>query len=394
MDRDQSLRVLVIDDEPGMRTGTERVLSRFRAAYPDLDVEVGFAVESAPTGEAGLEAIAGHRPDILLLDYKLPGISGLDVQNQLAEQGPEILTVMVSAYSSLQTVITATKRGAYDFLVKPFTPEELRGTVRKAAHHLLVQRQAIRFAEERRQIRFEFIRVLGHELKAPLAAVEGYLDIMQSHLLGAQIDAYDTVVARSLVRIEGMRKLILDLLDLTRIESGRKERTLAPVDLAPRVEVALELVAGEAARRKIRLVAQVRGPLVLTADVGEVDIILNNLVSNAVKYNRDGGSVTVAAEERGEGVVIAVSDSGIGMTQAETERLFREFSRIRNERTKDILGSGLGLSIVKKIAALYHGDVAVASQPDVGTTFTVSLARAGGGAGEGSRTAVPVAPAG
>jgi len=380
----QVLRILVVDDEPGMRKGGDRILSRFAAAYPDLDAEVAFEVETAATGEEALETIAARPPDILLLDYKLPGISGLDVQGALVEQATDILTVMVSAYSSLQTVIAATKRGAYDFLVKPFTPDELRSTVRKAAHHVLVHRQALRLAEERRQVRFEFIRVLGHELKSPLAAVEGYLDIMQTHVLGDEIGPYDTMVERSLMRIEGMRKLILDLLDLTRIESGKKERALAVVDLEERVDAALELVRTEAQRRDISLIFERAGAVQLEADTGELDIILNNLISNAVKYNRDGGSVTVEVED-GEGQVsVSVADTGIGMTPEESERLFREFARIKNEKTKNILGSGLGLSIVKKIVALYDGDVTVESAADVGTTFTVTLSRAGGTGAEGT----------
>ena len=150
----ETLKVLVIDDEPGMRKGSERALRRYLAKISELQTTVGFTVGQAASGEDGLEMIAREVPDILLLDYKLPGLSGLEVQEQLVERNIHILTVMISAYSSLQTVITATKRGAFDFLVKPFTPDELRVTIQKAAQHLLVRRQALRLAEERKQIRF------------------------------------------------------------------------------------------------------------------------------------------------------------------------------------------------------------------------------------------------
>ena len=140
---EDTLNILVVDDEPGMRKGTARALRKFTAEYADLQTRVGFTVEQAATGEEALALIGRQVPDILLLDYKLPGISGLEVQEQFAARKREILTVMISAYGSLQTVITATKRGAFDFLVKPFTPDELRMTLRKAAHHLLVHRQAL-----------------------------------------------------------------------------------------------------------------------------------------------------------------------------------------------------------------------------------------------------------
>lgn len=370
-----TLRVLVVDDEPGMRKGAERSLRHYVAEFSDLQATVSFAVDQAETGEAALAAIETQQPDILLLDYKLPGISGLEVQERLAEQKRDVLTVMISAYSSLQTVITATKRGAFDFLVKPFTPDELRVTLHRAAHHLLLHRQALQLAEERRRIRFEFIRVLGHELKAPLAAVEGYLRLFQKRALGSELPRYDQVIDRSLIRIEGMRKLIFDLLDLTRIESGNKQRDLAEIDLCEVVRKAIETAQPEAEKRRLTLHAEMPAAVPMTADRSEMEIILNNLVSNAVKYNRDGGSVTVLLVDAGDRIQCAVADTGIGMTAGECAKLFGEFARIRNEKTAAILGSGLGLSIVKRLAALYDGEVSVESEPDVGSTFTVALSR-------------------
>lgn len=372
------LKVLVVDDEAGMRTGVERALRTFAVDYPDLRVSAGFAVEQAASGEEALAAIARQVPDLMLLDYKLPGISGLEVQQQLVQQRLAILTVMISAYGSLQTVIAATKQGAYDFLVKPFTPEELRATLRKATHHLLLQRQALRLEQERWQVRFEFIRVLGHELKSPLAAVEGFLQLMERQVLGPDLAAYQALISRGAARLDGMRKLIADLLDLTRIESGNKERRLEEVDLCRVAEVAAETFAELAAQRHISIHLDLPPSLLLTADRGELEMILNNLLSNALKYNREGGRVTVKARDCGATVELAVADTGIGMSAAETARLFREFSRIKNENTAAIPGSGLGLSIVEKLAALYHGEVRVESRPGVGSTFTVVLRRPAG----------------
>ncbi len=369
----ETLNVLVCDDEPGMLKGTERALRRHQIELVDLQTTVAFNVVMADSGEKALERIQAERPDILLLDYKLPGISGLEVQEQLAQQGLDILTVMISAYSSLQTVITATKRGAFDFVVKPFTPDELRTTVQRAAHHLLLHRQALRLAEERKQIRFEFIRVLGHELKAPLAAVEGYMRLLEKQALGDQISQYGHIVERSLIRLDGMRKLIYDLLDLTRIESGKKQRDLVSVDVCEAVRMAVETALPEAQERQISIHADIPDELTMHADRGELEIILNNLLSNAVKYNKDEGSVTITVANQGDQVRIDVADTGIGMSPEESARLFNEFVRIKNEKTASILGSGLGLSIVKKLVALYGGTISVASEKDVGTTFTVVL---------------------
>jgi signal transduction histidine kinase len=369
----EQLRILVVDDEPGMRTGIERSLRRFSVTLPDLDGEVLFSLDTVDSGEGALARIEASPPDILLLDHKLPGMSGLDVLHELVETKRDVLTIMITAYASLDTAITATKRGAYDFLAKPFTPEELKAAVRKAAKHLLLQRQARRLAEEKRQVRFQFISVLGHELKAPLAAVEGYLNILRDKSAGDNPAAYQQAVDRSLVRLQGMRKLILDLLDLTRIESGNRKRELAPLDVCEVAKGAIETLNPDAAAKRVTIELATPGAVPMRADRADLEMIFNNLVSNAVKYNREGGQVRVAIEGRNGTIRIAVADTGIGMTPAERAQLFREFSRIKNPQTRHILGSGLGLSILKKVTALYEGDVEVQSEPGVGSTFTVIL---------------------
>jgi signal transduction histidine kinase len=112
----------------------------------------------------------------------------------------------------------------------------------------------------------------------------------------------------------------------------------------------------------------------MQADPDEIEIIVNNLVSNAVKYNKDGGSVNVVMRISSSGLTIKVEDTGIGMAEDDVKLLFQEFVRIKNEKTKLITGSGLGLSIVKKLVEeTYHGTISVTSTPDVGSTFEVKL---------------------
>ena len=366
--------------------GIARALSEFTIRAKDLDEDVGFVVEQAESAEQALDillptpAVAPDKPpvDLLLLDHKLPGMTGLEVLDRIAGKYEGLMTVMITAYASLETAVAAIKHGAYDFLAKPFTPLELRTTVRKAAESLLLARQARRLAAEKRQVRFQFISVLAHELKAPLAAIEGYLHIVRDRSAGNDQAIYDHMMDRGLVRLEGMRKLISDLLDLTRIESGQKRRDLAELDVRDSARLAIESVMPEARKRDIAIECRSDGAVKLIADRGEMDIIFNNLVSNAVKYNRDGGKVVVELARSDGRVTIAVTDTGIGMTPEEAGRLFQDFVRIKNEKTRNVLGSGLGLSIVKKLSTLYGGDVSVRSQPDVGSTFTVVLRGDGG----------------
>ena len=369
----ETLNILVVDDEFGMRQGAERSLRNFTVELPDINGEVRFAIRTASTGSELEEKLASGPTDILLLDHKLPDTTGLDILDRISERSLDLLTIMITAYASLETAVAATRRGAYDFLAKPFTPEELRGAVRKAARHLILQRQARRLAEEKRQVRFQFISVLAHEMKAPIAAIEGYLHMIQERTLGGDLTSYDHMLKRCFIRTDGMRKLIADLLDLTAIESGQRVRTIVSVEVLESARQAAENARAEAEQRRIRVELDVPAGLAVQGDRSEIDMIFNNLVSNAVKYNRDGGSVRVSAAECPDSVRISVEDTGIGMSSDESKKLFNDFSRIKNEKTRHILGSGLGLSTVKKLATLYSGEVAVTSQPDVGSTFTVVL---------------------
>jgi two-component system sensor histidine kinase/response regulator len=368
-----TLKVLAVDDEKGMTMGIHRALDGLTINVPEVSAEVTLEVATAVTGEEAVEILKAQPVDILLLDYKLPGINGLEVLEAVGDICPDMLTVMITAYASIETAIVATKRGAYDFLPKPFTPADLKHTVRRAVIRIMLAREARRLEAEKKQVRFEFIRVLGHELKAPIGAVAGYLYLLRDKTLGNDVDAYGELVGRSLLRLEQMRKLIADLLDMTRLESGQKKRQLEVVNVGDAASDAIELIKGEADARGIRVLCQVDQGSQIQADRGEIDMILNNLLTNAVKYNKDNGEVDIKVV-RGEGeLVIRVADTGIGMTDDEQKLLFHEFSRIKNAETREVIGSGLGLSILQRLADLYSGEIDVTSEKGKGSVFTVTL---------------------
>lgn len=369
----EKLEVLVVDDEPGMRMGIVRTLQDYQVNLQDVQQEVVFNVNQASTAEEGLDIINRTPPQILLLDQKLPGMSGLELLKKIDLKNIDMLVIMITAYASLETAIEATRRGAYDFLAKPFSPSDLKNMIQKAASRVIFQRQAKQLAEEKKRLRFEFISVLAHELKAPLAAIEGYLRMVQDKTLGDAAAAYDHMIDRSLIRLEGMRKLIFDLLDLTKVESHQKKREISDVSVYDIAEHCIETASVEAVKQNIEIEWDVPKDLVIKADGSEIEIILNNLLSNAVKYNRQGGKACLRVSKEGEKIKIIVSDTGIGLSKDEAAKLFNDFVRIKNHKTVKILGSGLGLSLVKKLAMFYNGDVSVESEPDVGSTFTVEL---------------------
>ena len=219
----ETLHILVVDDEYGMRRGAERALRDITLSLPDINGEVRFEIRTAATGKELEEKMNEGPTDILLLDHKLPDTAGLDILERLEKSSLDLLTIMITAYASLETAVMATRRGAYDFLAKPFTPEELRersaqsgpsphppaagpaaGGGKEAGAFPVCLRSRPRNESahrRRRRISPDDPRTLGR----------------------GQLEDYDRMLDRCLIRIDGMRKLIADLLDLTSIESGQRE---------------------------------------------------------------------------------------------------------------------------------------------------------------------------
>jgi hypothetical protein len=367
------LKVLVIDDEPGIRSGVSRILNNFQVTYPFMDEDYTYEVIEASTGEDGVKIIDSERPDIVLLDNKLPGMQGIDVLEYIRDKKYDIVVAMITSYASLDIAIKATKDGATDFIPKPFTPQELKSSIENITKQQYLKRITHRMNQEGKKIRYQFLSVLSHELKAPLNAIEGYLQMMQEKQSGDRIDDYATPIERSLQRIHGMRNLIMDLLDFTKIRLEKKDEKIERVDLAEVASGAIVTVQPYAIQMEVTIKLDVRSEAFFMADPTDMEIIFNNLVSNAVKYNKPGGRAEIIIERTEDEVVIVFSDTGIGIKEADRQNLFTEFVRIKDERTRNITGSGLGLSIVRKVIELYNGSISVESEPDVGTKFTVRL---------------------
>jgi two-component system, sensor histidine kinase and response regulator len=367
------LKVLVIDDEPGIRSGVSRILNNFHVTYPFMDEDYTFEVTEAGTGEDGIAILEKDMHDILLLDNKLPGIQGVDVLEYIRKKNWDIVVAMITSYASLDVAIRATRDGAIDFIPKPFTPQELKSSIENITKQQYLKRITHKMKQEGKKIRYQFLSVLSHELKAPLNALEGYLRMMQEKQSGDKVDDYAVPIDRSLQRIQGMRNLIMDLLDFTKIRLERKEEKIEEVDLAQVASNAIVTVQPYAIQMDVSISLDVKSAAVIMADPGDMEIVFNNLISNAVKYNKAGGSAKITIDSTPTAVIIVFTDSGFGISPDDIENLFTEFVRIKNEKTKNISGSGLGLSIVKKVIELYKGTIEVESTPEVGSSFTVRL---------------------
>ncbi len=367
------LKILIVDDEAGMRRGAERALRAFHITSKDIEDEISFEVTTAEDGKSAYSFINNNNYDIVILDYKLPDTSGLEILAYINSKTSDTVSIMMTAYASIEVAISATKQGAFDFLAKPFTPDELRNVIKKAATGIVFKRKAQMLEEQKKHIRFEFLSVLSHELKAPLNAIESFLKIAEDAVLGNDIASYDHIIKRSLSRIDGMRKLIFDLLDLTRIESGQKKRELKVINIVCCLKESVETYQQSAASKGIKIFVNSPEEAEIVGDYSELLIMFNNLISNAVKYNRIGGDIYITLSESPALIDISVKDTGIGIKPDELTKLFGEFVRIKNEKTIGIEGSGLGLSILKKLVSLYDGVIKAESTYGDGTEFKISL---------------------
>lgn len=368
-----TFKILVIDDEPGIREGSKRILQNFRVDYPFMDEQIDFVVLEAGTGKDGIALIDSEMPEILLLDNKLPDIQGVEVLEYIKNKHYDIVVVMITSYASLELAVKATRDGAYDFIPKPFTPQEIRSSVENITKQIFLKRMTQTLNNTGKQIRFQFLSVLSHELKAPLNAIDGYLKIIKDRQLGPDVAAYDEMLDRSMERIRGMRQLILDLLDLTKIETGKATQKLQNIDIRKIVQMAIDTIRPYAIQKDVDIYLNTRENINMFADAGEIEIIMNNLISNAVKYNKSGGRVDIFIEKHADSVKLTVSDTGIGFKPEEKEKIFEDFVRIKSTQTREVTGSGLGLSIVKKIVDMYQGTIDVQSEPGKGSTFTITL---------------------
>lgn len=369
----EKLKVLIVDDEFGILAGIRKVLQNFTVSFPFHDDDFEYDLKEAMTGEEALEIINQEAIDIILLDNKLPGIEGIEVLEYVKRERFDMAVIMITSYASIELAVKATNSGAFNFVPKPFTAQELKTAVESVTKHLFLKRMTKKMTDDAKEIRFRFLSVLSHELKSPINTVESYLQIMKDKQLGDEINLYEKMIDRSIARIDGMRGLILDMLDFTRVESGKKKRELKQLNVIELAHMSLDSIRLECRRKNIELKINLANEIKFLGDAGEIEIIFNNLLSNAVKYNNDNGKIEFSVFVDEECMTIRVSDTGIGMTEEEKSNLFKEFMRAKNENTRNIAGSGLGLSIVKKIVDLNKGSIQVETVFEKGSSFTLRL---------------------
>jgi signal transduction histidine kinase len=219
-----------------------------------------------------------------------------------------------------------------------------------------------------------FVSMVAHELRAPLAAIEGYLDVILDGVGVVDPQKINQILDRSRERTRGLLALINDLLAISRMQGGRVAREKERLQLSFLLREVVELIKGEALERQVELVAELPEQLPpISANREDLTRVFTNLVDNAIKYNRTGGKVFVRARANDAFIHVEVQDTGIGIPELEREKIFDEFYRVKTKETQRISGTGLGLCIAKRILEAHNGEIEVESRMNVGSTFRVLL---------------------
>lgn len=493
MNKVDDIHMLVVDDERIIREGAERILKK-----------EGWKVATAENGIQGLELLKKDIFHILLLDLMMPGISGIEVLKQVRQSDPQLLVIVITGYATVENAVEAMKNGAYDFIPKPFTPDQLRIIVQRALDKISLEREAEYLRQERAkslkdianeksrthtiinymadgvlvtdqngfivlsnpavsrmlglehkppvgrhlfdwtgseelaamvenalkmrdstchgfsqeiawgsppsryfmahtglvrseegealgavtifnditwfkeldQMKSDFVDMVSHELRSPLGSVRQQISLIVDGFTEEISEKQRQILQRVQSRLDGLIGMINNLLDLSRIEGGRLVQKKEQLDLTEVLNEAIEVMSSEALKKKLTFEVSIDPQLcVLHADRQSMEIVCTNLISNAVKYNRDGGKIIVSAQNRGDFVEVKVRDTGYGISKSDLPRIFDKFFRIRTENTRKVIGSGLGLPLVKAMVEAHLGTITADSDPDKGATFTVLLPR-------------------
>lgn len=425
----QSLSLLIVDDSPEDREHYRRMLAQ--------DHEHQYRFLEAETGEEGLEAALAGNPDCLLLDYRLPDVDGLEFLTRLQERRLRVPVIVLTGQGNESVAVEAMKGGAQDYLLKgQVTRQSLQSAVRNAVEKVALQREVEertaelaranealqkmyseletlvrqrtaelshaneelkreiavrkwaeeerarllvreqelrRQAEEANRMKDEFLATLSHELRTPLNAMLGWAQVLRLGKLDSD------AAARALETIErnarAQAQLIADLLDVSRIITGKLRLDLQPVELPKIIEATLDSVRPGADAKGVRLeVSLDRLTSPVLGDTDRLQQVIWNLLSNAIKFTPAGGRVMVRLQQIGASAEIRVADTGAGIRPDFLPYVFDRFRQAESTITRSHGGLGLGLSIVRHLVELHGGSVAVHSEGEgKGASFTVRL---------------------
>ncbi|MCX5787434.1 MAG: ATP-binding protein [Elusimicrobia bacterium] len=329
-----------------------------------------------PKGGVGTLA-ASYRPDLSEMVWQM--LRGSIAGPLLAIQAFIVVLVLALSFLVRRIVIRPVKELASAFSRVGEGKLDTRVEVRSSDELGMLQRDfnkmTLKLGEVER-LKEEFLAKITHDLRSPLSAISGYIEIVQSGWKGPVTEGQKECLDVATSSVAYLAELINNILDVTKLEAGRMEFERGRLELAPLIEAVVRLLRVKAQEYKVRLSFEPAGePPEVEADEEALRRVLINFVSNALKFTPEGGSVVVRTRREDGRAVVSVSDTGIGIPADKLDRMFTKFSQIRGkiQAPRAVHGTGLGLVVCKEVVEAHGGKVWVESEEGKGSTFSFSL---------------------
>ena len=367
----KDIQVLFLDDEESIIDGVQRLFAR-----------EPYAIFATTSPDKAREALAKEKIKAVVSDYRMPEISGVKFLREVKEKYPDMVKILFTGYTDFSAAEEAINVGeVYRFISKPWKTAELLSTIRQCIEHYdLVARakaheEELEVANKRLKAMYEmqkeFTSTVSHELRTPLASIKTAIDLVVKKMVGEINQEQAEVLGRAKTNVDRLKRLIDDILDLTKMESGKLQMHFMMNDIHKVIE--------EVAQAQ-KDVAQARGLYIKTDldtqvpkvpfDSDRIIQVLNNLVGNAIKFTKAGGITLKTQNKLAENhIIVSIQDTGKGISEADIAKLFQKFQQIESAEQNEEGGTGLGLAICKEIISRHGGKIWVESKPGEGTTF-------------------------
>ncbi|OGF49625.1 MAG: hypothetical protein A2044_04515 [Candidatus Firestonebacteria bacterium GWA2_43_8] len=350
--------ILIIDDEQDLREMLSFSL-----------MQEGYTTLTAENGMIGVEIAKKENVDVIISDIKMPVMDGITLLGIVKEIKPQIEVIMATGFGTMETAIESLRKGAFDFIHKPYHMDELIALVGKAIETKKLKSQVISL-QHMDKLKDEFLSIVSHELKSPLAAISGAIQLLMDDegVTDESLLKTNSEESRKLLNLisrnaEKIRKLIDNLLDFAKMESGFWELKIENLKMKDIVNEVSITVKPFAKLKNIEIVTGVslsgktydHENLLFKGDMDQVVRVIINLITNGIKYTPENGKVCIWAEKSGNNLMVAVEDNGKGIAKENLQKVFDKFYRVDQHLKKLEAGFGLGLAICTKIVGLHKG---------------------------------------
>ena len=352
---DDKMRILIIDDEEIVLKSCVRILKND-----------SYEIDTCLSGDEGLRKVAEKEYDIVITDLKMPGLSGMEVLAELRKNYQDIIAIIFTGFATVENAREALKMGAFDYIPKPFTNEELR----------IVVDNAVKAREKRTGAgMLDLMAIVSHEMKSPVSAVHTTAETLYRGYLGNLDPEQQKTVEKILRNCQYLEDIIRNYIDLSKMDLDNLESFTETIDLVNDViKPVIDVPENKDNLKQMPIVTDFAVTPKIIGDPNLLNIVVTNLVNNAIKYGTAGTPVTVRLTEDGKSYIVSIRNEGVGISREDIEeKLFRKFSRLKQKGTEGVKGSGLGLYICKKIVEKHKGKIWVESEVGKCATFYFSL---------------------